>query len=89
MGIWVKAMERVKKLESSTEESLGIEETVCVKSVVRNWRDPTHHRKVKRKRISLAKSYFWWEGVGEEHSTDNDCARKRSLWEGSLLHSRL
>ena len=91
MGIWVKAMERVKKLESSTEESLGIEETVCMKSVVRNWRDPTHHRKVKkkRKRISLAKSYFWWEGVGEEHSTDNDCARKRSLWEGSLLHSRL
>ncbi|MEI3139639.1 MAG: hypothetical protein V8T31_09020 [Lachnospiraceae bacterium] len=49
MGIWVKAMERVKKLESSTEESLGIEETVCMKSVVRNWRDPTHHRKVKKK----------------------------------------
>ena len=46
-------MERVKKLENSTEESLGIEETVCMKSVVRNWRDPTHHRKVKRKRISL------------------------------------
>ena len=45
-------MERVKKLECSTEESLGIEETVCMKSVVRNWRDPTHHRKVKRKRIS-------------------------------------
>ena len=51
-------MERVKKLESSAEESPGIEETVCMKSVVRNWRDPTHHRKVKRKRISLAKSYF-------------------------------
>ena len=50
-------MERVKKLECSTEESLGIEETVCMKSVVRNWRDPTHHRKVKRKRISLAKAY--------------------------------
>ena len=48
MSIWVKAMERVKKLESSTEESLGIEETVCMKSVVRNWRDPTHHRKVSR-----------------------------------------
>ena len=56
--IWAKTMERVKKLESSTEESLGIEEAVCMKSVVRNWRDPTHHRKVKRKRISLAKSYF-------------------------------
>ena len=46
-------MERVEKLENSTEESLGIEETVCMKSVVWNWRDPTHHRKVKRKRISL------------------------------------
>ena len=31
-------MERVEKLENSTEESLGIEETVCMKSVVRNWR---------------------------------------------------
>lgn len=72
-------MERVKKLESSTEESLGIWEAVCMKSVVRNWRDPTHHRKVKRKRISLAKSYFWWEGVGGEHSTDHSCVRKRSL----------
>lgn len=51
-------MERVKKLESSTEESLGIEEAVCMKSVVRNWRDPTHHRKARRKRISLTKSYF-------------------------------
>ena len=51
-------MERVEKLENSTEESLGTEETVCMKSVVRNWRDPTHHQKVKRKRISLAKSYF-------------------------------
>ena len=58
MGIWVKAMERVKKLESSTKESLGIEEAVCMKSVVRNWRDPTHHQKVKRKRINLAKSYL-------------------------------
>ena len=82
-------MERVEKLENSTEEFLGIKETVCMKSVVRNWRDPTHHQMVKRKHISLAKSYFWWKGVGGEHSTDNDCARKRSLWEGSLLHSCL
>ena len=58
MGKGAKTMERVKKLESSTEESLGIEEAVCMKSVVRNWRDPTHHQKVKRKRVSLAKSYF-------------------------------
>lgn len=28
-------MERVEKLENSTEESLGIEETVCMKSVER------------------------------------------------------
>jgi hypothetical protein len=45
-------MERVKKLESSTDEPLGIEEAVCMKSVVRNWRDPTCHRKVKKDRIS-------------------------------------
>ena len=58
MGVWVKAMERVKKLESSTEESLGIEETVCMKSVVRNWRDPTHHRKVKKKAYKLGEIVF-------------------------------
>ena len=51
-------MERVEKLENSTEESLGIEEAVCLKSVVRNWRDPTHYQKVKRMHISLAKLQF-------------------------------
>ena len=40
----------------STEESLGIWEAVCMKSVVWNWRDPTCHRKVKMRCISLAKS---------------------------------
>ena len=44
-------MERVKKLENSTEESLGIKETVCMESVVRNWRDPTHHRKEKKESV--------------------------------------
>ena len=34
------------------EESLGIKEAVCMKSVVRNWRDPTCHHKVKMIRIS-------------------------------------
>lgn len=68
-------MERVKKLKNSMEESLGIREAVCMESVVQNWRDPTHRWKLKRKRISLAKVYFWWEGVGEEYSTDNDCAK--------------
>ena len=62
MRIWVKAMERVKKLESSTEESLGIEETVCMKSVVRNWRDPTHHRKVKKKAYKLGEIVFLMGG---------------------------
>ena len=62
MGIRVKAMERVKKLESSTEESLGIEETVCMKSVVRNWRDPTHHRKVKKKAYKLGEIVFLMGG---------------------------
>ena len=62
MGVWVKAMERVKKLESSTEESLGIEEAVCMKSVVRNWRDPTHHRKVKKKAYKLGEIVFLMGG---------------------------
>ena len=62
MGVWVKAMERVKKLESSMEESLGIEEAVCMKSVVRNWRDPTHHRKVKKKAYKLGEIVFLMGG---------------------------
>ena len=52
-------MERVEKLENSTEESLGIEETVCMKSVVRNWRDPvsyTHLDVYKRQDIGSAKN---------------------------------
>ena len=44
-------MERVKILESNTEEPLGIEEAVCMKSVVRNWRDPTCHQKVKKNEV--------------------------------------
>ena len=62
MGVWVKAMERAKKLESSTEESLGIGEAVCMKSVVRNWRDPTHHRKVKKKAYKLGEIVFLMGG---------------------------
>ena len=44
-------MERVKILEGSTEESFGIGETVCVKSMVRNWRDPTHHLKKGKEKV--------------------------------------
>ena len=36
MGKGAKTMERVKRLESSTEGSSGIWEAVCMKSVVRN-----------------------------------------------------
>lgn len=36
-------MEDGKNLEGTIKESLGVEETVCIKSVVRNWRDPTLH----------------------------------------------
>lgn len=34
-----------------------------MKSVVQNWRDPTHHQMVKRRCISNAKSYFSKEKV--------------------------
>lgn len=34
MRAWAKTMERVEILESNTEESLGIWEAVCMKSVV-------------------------------------------------------
>ena len=44
----------------------------------------------KEKAYKLGEIVFLMEGSrGGEHSTDNDCARKRSLWEGSLLHSCL
>jgi hypothetical protein len=38
-------MEDGKNLDSTIEESPGVEETVCIESVVRNWRDPTLHSK--------------------------------------------
>ncbi|WHH59311.1 hypothetical protein [Petroclostridium sp. X23] len=43
MQNWAKTMEDGKSLESTIEESLGVEETVCIESVVWNWRDPTLH----------------------------------------------
>ena len=53
-------MERVKKLENSTEESLGIEETVCMKSVVRNW-------KGKEKAYEFGKIVFLMESRVREN----------------------
>jgi len=41
--IWAKTMEDGKNLDCTIEESLGVWETVCIESVVRNWRDPTLH----------------------------------------------
>ena len=55
-------------------------------SVVWNWRDASSP-KGKEKAYKLDEIVFRRKGVGGEHSTDNDCARKRSLWEGSLRHS--
>jgi hypothetical protein len=44
LGIWAKTMEDGENLDSTIEESLGVEESVCIESVFRNWRDPTLHR---------------------------------------------
>ena len=43
LRIWAKTMEEGKNLDSTFEESLGVEETVCIETVVRNWRGPTLH----------------------------------------------
>ncbi|MEA4962468.1 hypothetical protein [Lutispora sp.] len=43
MVLWAKTMEDGKNLDSTIEESLGVEEATCIESVVRNWRDPTLH----------------------------------------------
>jgi hypothetical protein len=43
LSIWAKTMEDGKNLEDTIDESLGVEETTCIESVVRNWRDPTLH----------------------------------------------
>jgi len=40
---WAKTMEGGKNLDSTIEESPDVQETVCIESVVRNWRDPTLH----------------------------------------------
>jgi len=39
LGLKVKTMEDRKSLESTVEESHGIEEATCMHSMVRNWRD--------------------------------------------------
>jgi hypothetical protein len=43
LGVWAKAMEDVKNLESNVEEPFGVEKTACIESTVRNWRDPPLH----------------------------------------------
>ena len=83
-------MERVKKLEKQHGRiSRYIGNGMygkCGSELERPYPSP----KGKEKAYKLGEIAFSdWEGVGEEHSTDNDCARKHSLWEGSLLHSCL
>lgn len=53
MGILAKAMESGKNLDSTAEEPSGVEETACMESVVRNWRDPPLHGNRKEKAYKL------------------------------------
>jgi hypothetical protein len=56
LGIWAKTMEDGENLDSTIEESLGVEESVCIESVIRNWRDPTlHSESCKRESYKLMK----------------------------------
>ena len=55
-------MERVEKLENSTEESLGIEETVYMKSVVSELERPYPSPKGKEKAYKLDEIVFLMEG---------------------------
>jgi len=82
-------MEDGKNLDSTIEESPGVEETVCIESVVRNWRDPTLHSKaVKKMHISRqVKLHTCREGVGGVCSTDNSTDNKTVDREGTLLYS--
>ena len=73
-------MERVKKLESSTEESLGIEEAGMYEKCGSELERPYPSPKGKEKAYKLGEIVFLMGGSREEHSTDNGCARKRSLW---------
>ncbi len=41
--------------------------------------------KGKKKAYKLGEIVFLMGGSRREHSTNNDCARKRSLWEGSCF----
>ena len=57
MGVWVKAMERAKKLESSTEESLGMYEK-CGSELERPYPSP----KGKKKAYKLGEIVFLMGG---------------------------
>ena len=53
---WAKTMEDGKNLDSTIEESIGVEESVGIESVFRNWRDPTlHSRSRKQESYKLIK----------------------------------
>ncbi|EDK34990.1 Hypothetical protein CKL_2982 [Clostridium kluyveri DSM 555] len=60
MRNWVKTTEDGKNLDSTIEESSGVEETTCIYSMVRNWRDLHLHgdsRKMKAYKL-MAKLSF-------------------------------
>ena len=62
MRIWAKTMERAKILESSTEESLGIKEAVCMESVVSELERPYPSPKGKEKAYKLGEIAFLMGG---------------------------
>ena len=55
-------MERVEKLENSTEESLGIEETVCMKKCSSELERPYPSPNGKEKAYKLGEIVFLMEG---------------------------
>jgi hypothetical protein len=82
-------MEDGKNLDCTIEESLGVKETTCIESVVRNWRDPTLHNESCKEAAykSKTKVQACREGVGGVHSTEDFADNKTANREGTLLYS--
>ena len=65
---------------NTNEEPLGIFEAVCIKCLIRDWRDTTLHRNVRRKHISRKeKMLFCEEGVRGVHGTENIADNKTAI----------
>ena len=80
-------MERAKILERSTEESLGIEEAVCMKSVVRNWRDPYPSLKGKEKAYKLGEIVFLIGGSRKGNIVPTMTVQEKRSFMGRFLTS--